>query len=356
MPITIELSQVRKVYPPSFTAVDGVSLTVDEGSFTTLLGPSGSGKTTTLMMIAGFETPTSGRILLAGRDITNLPPYDRNIGMVFQNYALFPHLTVYENVAFPLRVRKRSRAEIDAAVARALELVQLGGFASRYPRQLSGGQQQRVALARAIIFESPVLLMDEPLGALDKNLRHHMQSELKRLQRSLGVTVVYVTHDQGEAVSMSDTVVVMNAGRVVQQGSPRDIYRRPKTRFAAEFLGETNLLTIEPAGSRGHLQLGRIKGGPLVPLPHSATAQGGLYSLRPEDVTLARSAEDGSFGPAVVEEVVYLGDALRCRAAFPEGLALWTKIPAGDTSLLPREGETVWLLWQSENLIAVSQN
>jgi spermidine/putrescine ABC transporter ATP-binding subunit len=350
------LSDVTKIYPPSFKAVERVSLAVEEGAFTTLLGPSGSGKTTTLMMIAGFELPTSGRIVLAGREITTLPPYDRNIGMVFQSYALFPHLTVQENVAFPLQVRKRPRAEAEASVRRALELVQLEAFADRYPRQLSGGQQQRVALARAIVFESPILLMDEPLGALDKNLRHHMQGELKRLQRRLGVTVIYVTHDQDEAMSMSDTVVVMNGGRIVQTGSPHEIYRHPRTRFVAEFLGETNLLRAGSAGSGSGSSMIQVPGGPVLTVPDKAGSEHGLYSLRPEDITLSRSPVGNPIGSGVVEEVVFLGDALRCRVVFPGGLALWVKTPSSRLVSAPVEGETMWVSWPSECLLAVSED
>ena len=350
----IELSDVTKTYPPSFKAVDGVSLAIKEGAFTTLLGPSGSGKTTTLMMIAGFELPTRGKIVLAGRDITALPPYDRNIGMVFQSYALFPHLTVQENVAFPLRVRKRPRAELEASVRRALELVQLEAFATRYPRQLSGGQQQRVALARAIVFESPILLMDEPLGALDKNLRHHMQSELKQLQRRLGVTVIYVTHDQGEAMSMSDTVVVMNGGRIIQQGSPHEIYRRPRSRFVAEFLGETNLLSVQRANSGDGGPVIQVAGGPPLTLPGAAAIEPGLYSLRPEDITLSRSTIEHCVGPCVAGEVVFLGDSLRCRIVLSGGLTLWVKTPSSLLVSPPIEGETLWVSWPPECLLAVS--
>jgi putative spermidine/putrescine transport system ATP-binding protein len=231
-------------------AVDGVSLDIARGEFITLLGPSGSGKTSTLMMIAGFEQPTAGAILLEGRDLTGQPPYRRNIGVVFQSYALFPHMTARRNVEFPLLMRRLPVAEITARVDRTLDLVGLSAFASHQPRQLSGGQQQRVALARALVFEPDVLLLDEPLGALDKNLREQMQVEITRIHREVGITTVYVTHDQTEAMTMSSRVVVMNRGRIEQVARPLEIYDRPATRFVAEFVGESNVLegTLVEAG------------------------------------------------------------------------------------------------------------
>src|SRR5688572_12513830 len=223
-------------------AVDRLSLRMGSGECVTLLGPSGSGKTTTLMMIAGFVRPTTGEIYLGGQAITRRPPFKRNVGMVFQNYALFPHMTVFENVAFPLRMRRLRRGEIEAKVGQALDLVRLTGYEARYPRQLSGGQQQRVALARALVFNPPVLLMDEPLGALDKKLRQQMQLEIKHLHEQLGITVIYVTHDQEEALVMSDEIVVMRNGRIEQIGTPRGVYDDPRNNFVADFIGEANVL------------------------------------------------------------------------------------------------------------------
>src|SRR5262252_3250474 len=223
-------------------AVDGVTLTAQAGEFLTLLGPSGSGKTTTLSCVAGFAVPTEGEVFIGGTPVTFEPPFKRNVGMVFQNYALFPHMTVAENLAFPLRMRKRPAVEIRERVAGALALVQLEGLGGRAPRQLSGGQQQRVALARALVFEPPVLLMDEPLGALDRKLRIEMQLELKHLHARLGVTVIYVTHDQEEALTLSDHIAVMNRGRIEQVGTPLDLYENPRTRFVAEFIGESNVV------------------------------------------------------------------------------------------------------------------
>jgi spermidine/putrescine ABC transporter ATP-binding subunit len=237
----IKLTKVTKKFG-NVIAVDNVSLQIPRGKFLTLLGSSGSGKSTILMMIAGFYEPSSGEILLEGELITPIPPYKRNIGMVFQNYALWPHMTVFKNVAFPLKMHKTPRGEINTKVKEALELVQLRGFENRLPRELSGGQQQRVALARAVVFNPKVLLMDEPLGALDKKLREHMQIELRKIQQDLGITVVYVTHDQEEALTMSDSIVVINEGKVQQIGSPKELYERPKTKFVADFIGESNII------------------------------------------------------------------------------------------------------------------
>ena len=235
-------SLVKRYGGSSQPAVRGVSLEIKSGEFVTLLGPSGSGKTTTLMMIAGFETVTSGDILVDGQSITDLAAHKRDIGVVFQSYALFPHMTVRDNIEFPLKMRRWASDDIDRAVSKSLELVRLTEFADRFPSQLSGGQQQRVALARATVFAPKLLLMDEPLSALDRQLRQTMQFEIKQIQRSLGITVVAVTHDQEEALTMSDLVVVMNDGGIVQAGTAEEIYENPNTDFVAEFIGETNLV------------------------------------------------------------------------------------------------------------------
>ena len=237
----VRLHELTKTFG-SVVAVRDVSVTVAPGSFFTLLGPSGSGKTTTLMMVAGFAYPTSGEVFVDGKPMAALPPQRRDLGMVFQSYAVFPHLTVFDNVAFPLQIRKAPRLEILHRVAEALEMVRLTGYEHRLPRQLSGGEQQRVALARALVFRPRVLLMDEPLGALDKKLRAHMQLELKHIQQHLRVTVLYVTHDQEEALTMSDRVAVMQGGRIEQVGSPAELYDTPASRFVADFIGESNFL------------------------------------------------------------------------------------------------------------------
>ena len=248
----IRLSDLWKTYGDT-VAVAGCNLSVAAGEFCTLLGPSGSGKTTTLMMIAGFAWPDRGEIFVDERPITNLPPQKRDLGVVFQNYALFPRMTVFDNVAFPLEMRHLSKAEVRANVARVLDIVELSGFEQRYPSQLSGGQQQRVALARAIVFEPRVLLMDEPLGALDKKLRSSLQLEIKHLQRRLNVTVVYVTHDQEEALTMSDQIVVMRDGKIEQSGTPEQVYEEPQTVFVANFVGESNLLEGTVTARDGNL-------------------------------------------------------------------------------------------------------
>jgi len=275
-----------------------VSLEISPGEFFSLLGPSGSGKTTTLMMIAGFAVLDEGQILVDGVDIASEPPQKRGFGMVFQNYAIFPHLNVFENVAFPLRARSVPKPEIDRRVREALSLVRLDRFGDRFARQLSGGQQQRVAIARAIVFGPKVVLMDEPLGALDKNLRYEMQVEIKDIQRRLGMTVVYVTHDQEEAMNMSDRIGIMNHGRVEQVGAPTDIYERPASTFIARFLGEANLLpgelrsmseNIATIALHGGLELRAVSTKPLAP----GTAVG-LF-VRPERIALTDQGEARPF-------------------------------------------------------------
>ena len=248
----VAFEHVQKSYDGENLVVKDLNLDIGQGEFLTMLGPSGSGKTTCLMMLAGFETATHGDIRLAGKPINNIPPHKRGIGMVFQNYALFPHMTVGENLAFPLQVRKLPKSETEAKVKRALDMVQMGAFAGRRPAQLSGGQQQRIALARALVFEPELVLMDEPLGALDKQLREHMQFEIKHIHEQLGVTVVYVTHDQGEALTMSDRIAVFNDGRIQQLAPPEDLYERPENGFVAQFIGENNTLegTVETIGDR----------------------------------------------------------------------------------------------------------
>jgi spermidine/putrescine ABC transporter ATP-binding subunit len=248
----IDIADVVKTYGAQ-VAVDRVSLHVEAGEFVTLLGASGSGKTTTLMMIAGFVTPNAGEIRIGGRDISRLPPEKRGLGVVFQSYALFPHYNVFENIAFPLRLRGMSDSEIRRRVKDVLELVDLSAYGSRRISQLSGGQQQRVALARAIVFSPPVLLMDEPLGALDRKLRDQLQIEIKRIQRDLGVTVVYVTHDQEEALSLSDRIAIMSKGRITQLGTPDEVYERPSSPFVASFLGESNFIPVKSVSVEGRM-------------------------------------------------------------------------------------------------------
>lgn len=311
---SIRFDAVSKAYG-AVRVIDDLSLDIAKGEFVSLLGPSGSGKTTLLMILAGFEAPTAGAVWLDGRRIDRLPPYKRDMGVVFQNYALFPHMSIAENIAFPLQMRGVGKAEREERVTRALDMVQLSAQRDRHPAQLSGGQQQRVALARALVFEPAVVLMDEPLGALDKQLREQMQLDIRALHKRLELTVVFVTHDQGEALTMSDRIAVFNRGKIEQIGSPRDIYDRPATRFVAEFIGETNLLdgTVESfAGATAQVRLAR--GGMLTVPAHDGLNAGQpvLISVRPERIRLAGS--DISLGnalPTRILDSVYQGDHLR---------------------------------------------
>ena len=310
---TIDLIDVAKRYGP-ITAVEDVQLHVEEGELVTVLGPSGSGKTTLLTMIAGLSSPSAGRIDIGGRDVTWLPAARRNVGLVFQSYALFPHMSVHDNVAFPLSVRGLGRAEIERRIAEALRLVRLVGFESRRPAQLSGGQQQRVALARAFVFEPEILLLDEPLGALDRKLREQLQVELRQLQRSLGITTILVTHDQEEALSLSDRIVVLDEGRVQQIGTPEEAYLKPSNRFVADFLGTANLFegTLLRDGQGWGI---RLDDGALVRCAEPALAPGREVCaiVRPERVIVepadAPPAGDGLL--ATVSDVIYLGQSLR---------------------------------------------
>ena len=312
----VALERVHKRFG-AVTAVDALDLAVEPGEFITLLGPSGSGKTTTLMMIAGFDHPTSGEIYVDGRPIVAVPPYRRDIGMVFQSYALFPHMTVAENVGFALKQRGAAKPAIADQVGRALDVVRLRGYEARYPRQLSGGQQQRVALARAIIFKPRVLLMDEPLSALDKQLREGLQLEIKRLHRQLGITFIYVTHDQREALIMSDRIAVMNEGRVEQVGSPTALYDRPANRFVAAFVGESNFLDGEAVRVDGHSVAVKLGGAIVTAVCATAPAPGARVAMavRPEKIAFADGASSRAAGlnalEAVVRDVTFVGEMYR---------------------------------------------
>ncbi len=320
----VRLESVVKSYGATH-AVAGVDAVIAPGEFCTLLGPSGSGKTTLLKLIAGFESPSAGRVRIGGRDMADVPVAKRDIGMVFQNYALFPNMTVQENVAFPLEARGIARAEAARRIGEALGLVEMDGYAARYPRELSGGQQQRVALARALVFDPVILLMDEPLGALDKNLREAIQLELKLLHRRLGVTIVYVTHDQGEALFLSDRIIVLERGAVAQAGAPQELYRRPANRFVATFLGDCNLLPgILRRDARVALDAGPVL--QFADLPPLADGAAVVVATRPEHLLLATSPAQDSF-PATIRETIFLGNAwkfvleigaTRCFALLPD--------------------------------------
>ena len=331
-------------------AVDGVSLDIHAGEFLALLGPSGSGKTTILMAIAGFEFPDAGRILLGGEDITWLPPNRRNLGMVFQRYTLFPHMSVLENIAFPLKMRGVGRAEREAQARAALRTVRLEQMGERRPAQLSGGQQQRVAIARAIVYRPRVLLMDEPLSALDKNLREEMQIEIKHLQREIGITVVFVTHDQTEALTMADRVAVLDHGRLQQLGAPRDLYEAPQTEFVASFIGETNFWpgVAASAAAPGEAVGVRLDGGGTMPAVAAAgvTAGGRVrLALRPERLRILPSGGEGV--PARVTEAIYAGNATTLMLEAAGGQVLRLRIPAGAGLPEAGMGEAVTLGWQA---------
>ncbi|AMD01523.1 ABC transporter ATP-binding protein [Halomonas chromatireducens] len=349
---------VQKSYDGVELVVKGFNLDIQQGEFVTLLGPSGSGKTTCLMMMAGFETPTHGEILLKGEPISGLPPHKRGIGMVFQNYALFPHMTVAENLAFPLEVRHLSKAETKKKVDRALAMVRLEEFGDRRPAQLSGGQQQRVALARALVFEPELVLMDEPLGALDKNLREEMQYEIKRIHASLGVTMIYVTHDQTEALTMSDRIAVFNDGVVQQLATPEMLYEEPENAFVAYFIGENNRLQGEVVEHIGDECQVRLDSGEVVLA--KAVAAGGVgarttLSLRPERVSilLDDSHSFDNYFEGEVKEVIYLGDHLRTRLAVcgNDEFILKTPNAKGHPSLRP--GQTIKVGWSSKDCRAL---
>jgi putative spermidine/putrescine transport system ATP-binding protein len=353
---TLVLDKLTKRYGQA-TAVDNVSLTIEGGRFFSLLGPSGSGKTTVLMVIAGFTDPTSGTVRLDGADITRLPPERRNFGMVFQGYALFPNRTVGENVAFPLTVRRRPRAEIATRVAAALDLVRLKGLEDRLPRQLSGGQQQRVALARAIVFEPEILLLDEPLSALDKKLRAGLQWELRELHQRLGTTFICVTHDQDEALSMSDEIAIIRDGRIVQQGPPGTLFDRPETHFIADFLGESNFLhaTLVAREKDGFVYAAADRrfhqtGYPAV-MPVGASL---LIALRPYKITLHESAPDEFLNRVEgrIGKWSYRGNEIHCVVETPIG-DLTVMHPTWRASFVPVTGKAVWLAWAPDAAVVV---
>jgi putative spermidine/putrescine transport system ATP-binding protein len=354
---SVTLADVEKRFE-RVGAVRGVSIDVRSGEFLTLLGPSGSGKTTTLMMIAGFETPSAGDIAIDGRSVVGLPPYRRNIGMVFQNYALFPHLTVADNIGFPLKQRGVDRATRMRLVAESLELVRLPGYQARYPRQLSGGQQQRVALARAIVFRPRLLLMDEPLGALDKQLRESLQLEMRRLHADLGITFIYVTHDQEEALTMSDRVAVMNEGRIAQIGTPEDLYDRPQDRFVASFIGESNFLPGVMRGAENGVIVadcgGALLRGTVVADPADGAAV--TLAMRPERLRFAdlqNETPQQNRLPATIVEAVFAGERCRYICQCEGGVSIVLKEPSSATIRRRRVGERVEIVWSVADTVVV---
>jgi len=334
-PADVRLDGVKKSYG-DVVAVDGIELDVAQGEFFTMLGPSGSGKTTTLRLIAGFESPDEGRVLLQGTDVTAQPPYARDVNTVFQDYALFPHMTVGENVAYGLKIKRVKRPERVKRTAEVLELVRLGGLMARKPSQLSGGQRQRVALARAIVNHPKVLLLDEPLGALDLKLRQDMQIELKRIQREIGITFVYVTHDQEEALTMSDRLAVFNAGRIEQVGSPAEVYEHPQTEFVAGFVGVSNVLE------------------------RSTNGQTSRFTVRPEKIRILGEHEDAEPGAHTeagqIRDIVYIGMVTRYSVQLDEGgmlMVIRQNLETTSSEVLEARGRRVRLAWRPEHTYAI---
>lgn len=344
---SVELQEISKRFGAT-TVVDRVSLQIRGGEFFSLLGPSGCGKTTTLRIIAGFEHPDSGTLYINNKVATHTPPQDRDVNLVFQNYALFPHLTVEQNVAFGLEMQKLPRAQIRERVGQALELVRLNGLGTRFPKQLSGGQQQRVALARAIVTEPSVLLLDEPLGALDLKLRQEMQRELKRLQRELGITFLYVTHDQEEALTMSDRLAVMHHGRVLQVGTPQEIYERPTTRFVADFIGESNFLhgrVVHVVGTRVLVQIGALQTNVISECPLEIN-QPITLALRPERIQLVPPSINGQW-TGLVEDLIYCGKETRYRVKISSEITLTVSSPMANGISV---GERVGVTWTPQSV------
>ncbi|PPR42942.1 MAG: Spermidine/putrescine import ATP-binding protein PotA [Alphaproteobacteria bacterium MarineAlpha5_Bin11] len=352
----VRFDKIDKSYDGEVLVVKNLNLNIQKGEFVTMLGPSGSGKTTTLMMLAGFETPTNGEIFLEGKPISKIPPYEREIGMVFQNYALFPHMTVQENLAFPLEVRKIPKSEIKDKVNKALDMVELGNFGTRFPAQLSGGQQQRVALARALVFEPRLVLMDEPLGALDKNLREQMQYEIKHIHERINITVVYVTHDQSEALTMSNRIAVFDDGVVQQLSTPDILYEKPENAFVAQFIGENNRFNgvinkIE--GSICHVDLDNGEKLQAQKVNVENQGQKTQLSVRPERVVI--NAKDSTFQnnfKGQVRELIYLGDHIRVRLNVCGNEEFIVKV-SNEGSVNFSKNDTINVSWLAEDIRAL---
>ena len=355
----VRFEKVDKSYDGEILVVKDLNLDVPKGEFLTMLGPSGSGKTTVLMMLAGFETPTSGEIYLDGNPISSIPPNKRGIGMVFQNYALFPHMTVKENLEFPLEVRKMKKSVIDEKVANALSMVELQDFGNRMPLQLSGGQQQRVALARSLVFEPRLVLMDEPLGALDKNLREQMQYEIKHIHEKIGITVVYVTHDQSEALTMSNRIAVFNDGKIQQISSPDVLYEKPDSSFVAQFIGENNQLKGKVKSVNGENCIITTESGDdihALKINVNNSGDTSLVSLRPERVAINSSEKFENNFDAKVKELIYLGDHIRSRVEVCGNDQFIVKIPNSYKGANLKEGVTVKLSWKASDSRALDLN
>jgi putative spermidine/putrescine transport system ATP-binding protein len=354
----LKIRDLRKTYGP-VVALAGANFDLREGEFLTLLGPSGSGKTTMLMIIAGLTPPDSGEVWIDGNLATYAPTFKRDIGMVFQNYALFPHLNVYENIAFPLRMRKMPEATITREVARALEVVQLPDVDRRLPRELSGGQQQRIALARCVVYQPSIILMDEPLGALDKKLRDQMQLEIKHLHTELDITVLYVTHDQEEALAMSDRICLMNSGEIDQLGTPDELYFRPETIFAADFLGESNLLEATVASASGHLV--HLRGPTDIPFraaPRGDVREGETlkFMVRPENIRLLADGEDmANMLTATLRDVILAGQVTKYYARLADGTVVSATQLTSVDAPSAEPGSEVRFGWSEESTLLLPQ-
>ena len=356
----LELIHVSKLFG-DVRAVDNISLSIQHGEFLTLLGPSGSGKTTTLNMIAGFEIPSRGDILLETEDITTVAPNNRGIGMVFQNYALFPHMTVSDNIAFPLKMRKIPGDKIRQSIKEVLELVKLPGFEGRYPHQLSGGQQQRIALARALVFKPKILLMDEPLGALDKKLRDHMRLEIKHLQESLDITVIYVTHDQEEALTMSDRIAIMNEGKIIQLDTPVALYESPANLFVADFIGESNFLRGRVAETDSDRTAVETDDGLTIwveRLNRMDSGEAVSVAIRPEKIQILTDAPDASNDIANrfsgrIEEIIYVGEARIYRVSLAAGTMVDVKVQSGPSTQNFKIGGDIKIGWRTRHGLAL---
>ena len=353
----VQFVNVKKSYDQKNLVVKNFNLDTKKGEFVTLLGPSGSGKTTCLMMLAGFEDVTSGNILINGEPVTNIAPYHRNIGMVFQHYALFPHMTIAENLAYPLKVRKLPASEVERRVKDSLALVELSNFAKRYPGQLSGGQKQRVALARSLIFEPSIVLMDEPLGALDKNLREQMQFEIKRLHQDLGFTAIYVTHDQTEALTMSDRIAVFNNGIVEQCASPEDLYERPANAFVANFIGENNSIAGTVIKCSDGLNHVRLEDGAIVTTSNSNSPQENEpcnVMIRPENLFIDNGQLMDNHINVTFMTRLYVGDSIRYFFKLSNGLEIMVKSLNDSMAPIFQPGELAKLTWSTASGLALA--
>ena len=355
--IIVKFEHVQKSYDGETLVVKDFNVDIARGEFLTMLGPSGSGKTTCLMMLAGFEPATNGEIYLNGKPINNVPPHKRGIGMVFQNYALFPHMSVAENLAFPLKVRGMDKSTIEQKVHRALEMVRMPEFKGRRPGQLSGGQAQRIAVARALVFEPDLVLMDEPLGALDKNLREEMQYEIKHIHEQLGVSVVYVTHDQAEALTMSNRIAVFNDGVVQQLAAPDVLYEKPENSFVAQFIGENNKLqgTItDRKDDTVHVKLSTGQNVKALAVNCGAVGEDTMLSIRPERVIIGEEvANDENKLEGTVEELIYLGDHIRCRMEVGGHDDFIVKVPNSHAHAALKVGEATPIKWVTEDCRAL---